>query len=422
MNTADTEKGKRDLMPTRINLLIISSLLYVFTFNAPALADEYHYTNILIGERPAGLAGAYVAISDDPSGLYYNPAGIVYAAGKKISASANAYYTTTKSYKNALGSSNWNRNSSSLLPNFFGIIQPVGKGMLGLSYAVPDSIIEDQDESFDNITGTISRFTINFNKQDTTYLFGPSYAQEIKEGLSIGATLYFHYRRKKVINIQHILYTDNSTYLSNVVDEREELGLRPMLGVMWSPPNLKYSFGMTISRTFVYDETIFIQTITKAQASATATFSKTTFNIKRQYPWKINIGGAYFPSDSLLFSGDVSYYTSVSDDFGNRVSVINIALGTEYYLSSTLALKGGFYTNVANSEKINAGDSGKDENIDLYGISASSTIFTRSTSLTFGMVYGFGSGQAQVNSADSTAIQSVSATSLLIYIGTSYAF
>ena len=330
--TSGTEKEEKDLMPIKISRLIAASLLFVLTSYAPALGDELHYTNILIGERPAGLAGAYVAISDDPSGLYYNPAGVVYATGKKVSASANAYYTTGKSYKNALGNSNWNRKSSTLLPNFFGIIQPVGKGVLGLSYAVPDSIIEDQDETFNNITSSISRFTINFNKQDTTYLFGPSYSQEIKEGLSLGATLYFHYRRKKVINNQHIVYNDGSTYLSSVVDEREELGLRPMIGVMWSPPNLKYSFGMTITRTFVYDETINIQTITKTQGSSTAAFSKTNLNIKRQYPWNINFGAAYFPSDSLLFSGDVSYYTSVSDDFGERVSVINIALGTEYYL------------------------------------------------------------------------------------------
>lgn len=409
-------------MPIRINRLIIASLFYALISYAPAAADEYHYKNILIGERPAGLAGAYVAISDDPSGLYYNPAGVVYATGKKVSASANAYYTTSKSYKNALGSSNWNRNSSTLLPNFFGIIQPIGKGVLGLSYAVPDSIIEDQDETFNNITSSISKFTINFNKQDTTYLFGPSYAQEIKDGLSIGATLYFHYRRKKVINNQHIVYSDSSTYLSNVVDEREELGLRPMIGLMYSPPNLKYSFGMTISRTFVYDETIYIQTINKAQSASTAAFTRTTLNIKREYPWNINFGAAYFPSDSLLFSGDVSYYTSVKDDFGERVSVVNIAFGTEYYPSSSLALKGGFYTNVANTAKISAGDSGKNENIDLYGISLSATAFTRSTSLTLGTVYSFGSGQAQINNADPTAIQNVSASSLLIFIGTSYAF
>lgn len=410
-------------MPIKSNQLIIAFLLYVFTFNAPAFGDEFHYKNIIIGERPAGLAGAYVAISDDPSGLFYNPAGVVYATGKKISASANAYYTTSKSYKNALGTSNWNRNSSSLLPNFFGIIQPVGKGVLGLSYAVPDAIIEDQDETFANITPTISEFTINFNKQDTTYLFGPSYAQEIKEGLSLGATLYYHYRRKKVINNQHITYVGSGdTFLSNIVYESEEYGLKPTIGLMWSPANLKYSFGITISRTFIYDQNIYSRDVTKAQGDPDAVATTNRFNVKRKYPWNINIGAAYFPSDSLLFSGDVSYYTSVSDDFGNRASVINIAIGTEYYLSSTLALKGGFYTNVANSEKINAGDSGKDENIDLYGISASSTIFTRTTSLTFGMVYGFGSGQAQVNSADPTAIQDVTANSLLIFIGTSYAF
>ena len=35
-----------------------------------AWAGQYHYHDILIGDRAAGLGGAYTAISDDPSGMY----------------------------------------------------------------------------------------------------------------------------------------------------------------------------------------------------------------------------------------------------------------------------------------------------------------------------------------------------------------
>ena len=51
------------------------TLSMIFSWTGFAAADEDHYNNIIIGDRPAGMGGAYTAISDDPSGLYYNPAG-----------------------------------------------------------------------------------------------------------------------------------------------------------------------------------------------------------------------------------------------------------------------------------------------------------------------------------------------------------
>ena len=45
-----------------------------------AFADDYHYVNLLVGNRASGLGGAYTALSDDPAGCFYNPAGISFAA------------------------------------------------------------------------------------------------------------------------------------------------------------------------------------------------------------------------------------------------------------------------------------------------------------------------------------------------------
>ena len=45
--------------------------------SALALADDGHYQNFLVGERAAGMGGAFTAIANDPSGTYYNPAGLV---------------------------------------------------------------------------------------------------------------------------------------------------------------------------------------------------------------------------------------------------------------------------------------------------------------------------------------------------------
>ena len=53
-------------------------------------ADQFHYANFLIGERAMGLGGAFTAVADDASGIFYNPAGLGFALNSDISGSANA--------------------------------------------------------------------------------------------------------------------------------------------------------------------------------------------------------------------------------------------------------------------------------------------------------------------------------------------
>ena len=142
-------------MNTRRVTSLALAVLIVIGGSSLCFADSYHYKNILIGERAAGLAGAYVAISDDASGMYYNPAGIAYAYGSGVSAGANAYHSTTKTYKGVIGGEDWVREASSLLPNFFGVIQKMGPGKFGISYVVPDSVIEDQVQVFTNALSVV---------------------------------------------------------------------------------------------------------------------------------------------------------------------------------------------------------------------------------------------------------------------------
>src|SRR4051812_22116956 len=63
-----------------------------------AVADDFHYRSVLVGERGASLGGAFLAISDDPSGVFYNPAGIVFGFENYISGSANTYTSSKTVY------------------------------------------------------------------------------------------------------------------------------------------------------------------------------------------------------------------------------------------------------------------------------------------------------------------------------------
>ena len=89
---------------------LVSQLLYANTDN---------YKNILIGDQASTMAGAFSAISDDSSEVFYNPAELVHIPKTKYTGSANTYYQKTIVYENAIDDYNWERDSRTLKPNFF---------------------------------------------------------------------------------------------------------------------------------------------------------------------------------------------------------------------------------------------------------------------------------------------------------------
>lgn len=406
-------------------------LLAVFVFalllsQTPCLADDFHYNNILIGERAAGMAGAYTAVSDDPSGMYYNPAGIVEAGTRNLSLSVNAYSTVDKEYKEVVGGRHWKRHSSSLLPNFFGILQEVGKLKVGISYAVPDNISEEQDDTFTNFPlggSQVDRYIINFNNHDKTYNVGPSIAFPLTDKLSLGLTLYGHYRSSDTVDNQTLVFSDSQSQWMNTLVRTEEWGVRPILGLMWSPAE-KVSLGLALSRTFVISSKTRVQFTQKDLNGNLEMFNPPDSGDKKEYPYRISVGAAYFPSPKLLISADLTYFTGVEYSIltmkTRKEPVLNGALGAEYYFTRNWALRGGLFSNRSNSPEVKGTANEQTEKIDAYGVTLSLTRFIKNTSFTAGGSYSYGSGKAQITSTPG----SVDATyqSWTIFVASSYSF
>lgn len=415
---------------------IAAAVLAAVCCATAAFADEFHYNNILIGDRASGMGGAYTAVSDDPSGMFYNPAGIAYSTGKNLSASVNAYNVTDRTYKGVIGGQEWKRKSSTLLPNFFGIVQPVGKLKLGFSYAVPDSNQEDQDQTFsynNPAWATDVTHVINFNNKNDTNLFGPSIAAQLTDNFSVGATLYVHKRSTEAILNQSVEAVDKSKYYwANAYLETDEWGLRPVVGIMWSPAE-KLSLGAAVSRTFVLSSEVLSQSTVSTNDPTLAVITPfdrsnsglVTSSEKRRYPYQVSAGVAYFPSPSLLLTADLNYFTAYDYTFvsiaNKREAVLNGALGMEYYFTKDWAVRTGFFTDFASTPDLQGGEANQKEHIDYYGGSLTVSHFTRNTSITAGGSYKYGSGKAQILGG-ATALQDATASSWTLFVSSSYAY
>lgn len=403
--------------------------VWVFSawFSSTAVADSNHYHEILLGDRATGLAGAYCAIADDPSGLFYNPAGIVHASNSNISGSMNAINIAKKTYRNVMGNGkDWVRDSSELLPNFFGLLQDLGGGKAGFSYAVIDSTLENQDEDFSNIQLLglpVDRFVINFNNQDKAMLFGPSYAIQYRDKLSVGTTLYGYYRSQE--QITHLykeepshITVDSTRYLST-----DEFGVHPKLGVMYSPAP-KWSLGITLGQTFLLRAKIRDQHTGPDETNNLAVARRDDeFTNKRKLPLEIRMGTAYFHSSKFLLSSDLGYFSAA--DYLKK-PVLNFSMGIEYYIKPTWALRTGFYTNNANTASLRASNvySIQEEHIDYRGFTFSATHFTRSNALTLGMQFAEGNGQAQLfePTAGDAVLNEVKAMVLNVFMSATYSY
>jgi long-chain fatty acid transport protein len=409
---------------------------------APLKADDLHYINLHVGDRPAGLAGAYAALSDDTAGCYYNPAGIAMSPSDSISASMNAYVHSVKTYKDPLrgidgGTLDWEQESSTLLPNFFGMVKKWGAGTLGLSYAVPDSTLCRQKQTFTEIQSvysdnSIDRFLININDTDQTYLFGPSYALRFSKDFSVGTTFYLYYRDKEIIRNQMLQFQQGEHYWVNYYETQQDWGFRPTLGLMWEPLE-KLSIGLTLSKLYLTSSDRESQTLLRDSSSTTPVvidgntydFSDTDTlylntadsSDKSEYPFASTLGLAYFVSPKLLFSTDLSYFASEDD----KEAVVNVALGAEYYLKESLSLRAGLFTDMANTPALSASEMNQSEHIDIYGATLSLSYFHQHASITLGGSYAMGQGEAQVV-ADSRVIQDVEMNTYAVFLSSSYSF
>jgi long-chain fatty acid transport protein len=366
--------------------------MFLSAFCSSAPADEFHYSNTLIGDRASGLGGAYTAISDDAAGLYYNPAGIIRSSGRSLSVSVNVFYNTQKRYKEAIVNFDWERKSAALLPNYFGVIRPLGRVMIGFSYAVPDSGREDQDQIFIDVSPETKRDVINFHTDDNTYNLGPSVAVALRDDLSAGLTLYYFQRRLQFAFNELVIY-DTPTYgWTNRFYQLTESGLRPLVGLMWYPVD-SLSLGFSLSKVFLFESTEVIHdtcsdtNIDGLGCDVPLIQSDETNNVKRKFPLQAVVGATYYPSADFLISGDLKYFSSVKDAVrGDRVAVLNLALGVEYTLSNIWTVRGGLFTDLANTPDLVSDRTQQLEHVDLYGISTGVRYALKTTSLTMGGV------------------------------------
>ncbi len=387
-------------------------------------ADDYHNVNGFFGERAAGLAGAYTAIADDPSGAYYNPAGIAFAYDNFISISASTYRETRKSYVDVFGpDQSYSRTSRTYLPNFFGAVKSFGDYRFGFSIVSPSTDDYDQADRilFPLSLGKISSFGNDYTEKNTSLLAGPTLARSFGSRFSLGLSLFYLYDSNRITTSQLVSRKDGTYLSTGITDRRRTMGIEPVLGLQYMPED-SLSIGFSLRRPIVTSESRqksglindssgTAGGLTLSQSTTNASAAGNSGSVVVGPPenggipptMELRSGVAFFPSRYLLLSGDFIYTTGYRKEIDRtqadvngdvylnprevqsltRRPVSNVAVGVEYYITENFAIRGGSFTNNANTYDIRWADGA----LAALARNASRNYYRVSTSSATGLYY-----------------------------------
>ena len=411
---------------TVTNLLLLSPFM---------LADEYHYNNLLIGKDAVGMGGAYTAVGDDLSSIYYNPAALT-RVGDSNMASINTFAWEQTTFNNVFGNSDdFKRSAFSIVPGFFGISYNTNSWTLGAALMVTDYSQERSDDeifyqspAFSETAGSTNNEFITIDIDNSAYQIVGAAAKQINENFSIGLGLGIEYRTFQTTQSSGTVVSTSSGELSESASgfqasarySDDNILMIPSVSMLYQ--DNAWSLGAKIAKSIVvqrnheFVSAIFLTGVPAdfPDVVSAARLSESAC-CKQKYPFNINVGAAY-KTANWLFSADLQYFEKVDEGvellevFGSPVTkvldeVVNVALGMAYTINRTDSIKFGIFTDNANSSIDTNIEFQRLEAIDLMGVSLAFDTELIELPFTFGAYYKFGDGKVRI--ADTRSVENI---------------
>lgn len=296
--------------------------------------------------KAQGQAGAFTAQADNPSAVYYNPAGMNQVHGTQISAGARVFNLNTK-YENTQGDKENLKAKWEAVPSLFITSDfKTEKWTFGLGVFPP----------FGLSTSWSGNGLLRYVATDTSLKMvdiNPSVAYQIVPQLSVGAGVDYY-------NIYSYISESKQNYLIGDANNKLDVsgdGWGFNLGGLWKP-HPKHSFGLTY-RSRVKTKLSGDLKVEDIPAGLGLP-SVVSYNAKTDstLPSIVSGGYAFRPTDKLKLEGDIYWVewstidkAEVTDkDTDALLSYTNkdwkdtwiFALGGEYLLTQNWAVRTGY--------------------------------------------------------------------------------
>lgn len=409
--------------------LIVAALAPAAQAYTPAQA---HQRAFFPGVRASALGGAYVALSDDPSGAYYNPAGLVFAKDSSLSLSANAFARSSMTYEDAIHGDDFTENAQSLYPNFVGGLNRFQSLAVAYSYCTLDSRESDQADRFESVSdpsGRLKNYSRTHQEMQKALALGASLALRLGQRLSIGVSQFAYYRSFSAATHQLAELHDSGVLVTDTKYEGRNLGLFTQLGLMLRWRELAFGLAARIPQPLSNDATVHADVIyepngTTLEPEIGKSDAVSTY-FEELMPYSYHLGLAWISQSNWTLSSELIYHAAIRSSDPQSLApalaaTINYSAGLEVKLG-LVALRFGAFSDFALTRTPVAGEVNQPTHVDFQGASTGLGFESRNYEIGLALTKRAGTGQAQIIGGRSS-IQKVKAESESLVLGGRYAF
>jgi long-chain fatty acid transport protein len=372
---------------------------------------------VLPGGRAAMLGGAYTALSNDPSGLFYNPAGIVDGTQNQVSLNTWSTNRSEVVFKEAVKGQDYTETSNTFFGGFAGGIFHKKWITLGYVIATLDKRNINQDDYFYGISdeeGQARDFTRIHQESNSYDLFGSSMAFSMGKSWSIGGAAFYYDRSIEAMDYQQVLFNGGQVLVQESKVRVSNQGFHGSAGLQYHGENASLGFSVRVGEPILNKGSMNFNSVTHAVANTVpevVNYSSDDYAIDTEIiPTIYRMGVAFHPAKGFLVTSDLSYSAAVEVDNGSpdRLGTWNYALGLETGFTNWRLMLGVF-TNNSTFPEIQADGTNQIAHLDYIGKTIGTSILTKTFDLHLGFIRQDGRGIAQIV-AGATTNQKVEAT------------
>lgn len=404
------------LFADKLKLYSLATVISV-SFSNISHADLFHYSNLLIGPKALGLGGAFTALSDDTSGLYYNPGGLALQGSLELSGSINTFYLKSNTFEKVFGDKQFTESARGSVSSFFGLSKRVSLPLLGVlnvgfAFINPDASLSNENALIENEPDpNVIRYhrAANIRTGTSQFILGAAKRFGSESGFGCAASYLDVDELEQIYqDVVQGPYTSEalpntpiySTLGQNV---RTHLVLRGgsvkcgirtgfnngvKLGISYGRSQIvfeKFDYDFEINKIFTDANNKVIQVSDSENPQLKGNLQRSVVRTQSEslvssWPDELRLGFAYQPWKPITLVGDVIRHGAGdgSNPRVKRAETINFAFGSEILLANTLFLRTGFFTNkdATASRDLNSSNQRK-EYMDYKGVSVSTGLKLR---------------------------------------------
>ena len=396
-------------------------------------ADDTHYQDFLVGGRAIGLAGAFTSLADDPSGLYYNPAGLGDARSSNLQVTTSLYGFERGMIGGELAlpvpgveQRDIQFTDLIIIPASAGFVKTFGPldserkpiQAYGLSVLVPSFRsfkVSTNDES-GTYQGSYQR-----RVTDRELWSGAGYGRRFGEKLRLGLSAYYVLRSvtdAENVSVRERLPDGKDKFQAVANDITLVNGNGVLIVGARYQHNEVVALGLSVQSPSVQLHSMASLRFTRAAADPSAaggpqatldTLNPAASASETRYAPTIRLGASASRRYKYTFSADVSYHApvaysliAVEESYRARLpftpeidrrGVLNFNVGAEYLVVREVSIAGGLFTDASSAQSIPAQPTAdQPPRVNLLGFCAALGYFGTHTLSRIGLVYSFGTG------------------------------